>query len=341
MASLEVASQMPEFSTPDGRFPFYPLKPVRWEIATFGFQAFISRLYNPGDFLKQAMIPAVLVLCAFLAFVAIRKKQELFPRPVVCFVLATLIVYFLARLVAFKLYVPDRHLQFPLAVFFVVALTSAVWRFASLSVQRLGPRCGSRGVVLIPCAGLCLLATFIALGSGTGLHGSANFNYSTTKKGRVFEWMREHTEPSALIAGEPSLIDGTMLFGKRTAYITTETAHPFYDGYYALIKPRIERTLRAHYARSLQELFEIMDPEGVDYFVFERRRFYPEALASLEYFEPFNALLRELGSRPHTEYAYRELPREVDLESFPPLVFRDDYAVVVDIKALGRWLGAQ
>ncbi len=333
MATLERAAHMPEFSTPDGRFPFYPLKPVRWELATFGFQAFASRLHNPGTIIKAAIIPLVVLGCLFLAGVGFRQRREVFPKPVLWFGVATLLVYAAARAFAFQLYVPDRHLQFPLAICFVVGVSIAAWR---VGAPYLGASAAHRW--WWSYLGLAAVALVVVLGSGSGLQGSGNFNYSAHKKGGVFDWIRAHTPRDALIAGEPSLIDGAMLFGHRTAYITTETAHPFYDGYYATIKPRIEITLRAHYARDLNEFLSLVEPQGIDYFVFDRKRFYPEALASVKYFEPFNSLLREIAGRSWPEYAYRELPREIDMINFPAMPFRDDVSVVVDVQALKTWL---
>jgi hypothetical protein len=326
MATLERAAQMPEFSTPDGRFPFYPLKPVGWEITTFGFQAFVSRLHGAPRALKEAVIAGVVLGALALAFVSFVRRQALVPFPLIAFFAATAVMYLLAREFAFRLYVPDRHLQFPLAILSIAAFSIGAWR--------LGMRADGKERVGISLFASGVVAALVVLGSGSGLQGSANFNYPTLKKGRVFEWMRAHTPPEALIAGEPTLLDGVFLFGMRRGFITTETAHPFYDRYYEAIKPRIEVVLRAHYARDFDEFLALVEPHGIDYFVFERRRFYPEALQSLKYFEPFNALLRELGSRHWQDYVYRQLPTEVDRAKFPAMPFRDAHSVVVDVKAL-------
>jgi hypothetical protein len=347
MASYEVAAQMPEFSTPDGRFPFYPLQSVSWEMNIFAFQAFIARFYNPGPFVRAWMPEVVVTLCLALAILGWRKKSAVFPSAMVCFLISAAGVYFLSRELAFKLYVPNRHLQFPFAMFFVVGLTIAVWRAGELLAGMRQSFAGgdlvrnNRALPWQSLALLVLLGALIGIGSGSGLQGSANFNYAVHKKGGVFEWVAEHTPVDALLAGEPTLIDGMMLFGKRSAYITTETAHPFYDKYYAAVKPRIEVTLRAHYARTLEELVQLLEPAGVDYFVFDRRKFYPEALKSAKYFKPFDSLVTELTSRPVDEFAFRKLPRTVDLERFPAMPFRDDFAALVDVKKLKAWLLTQ
>jgi hypothetical protein len=124
----------------------------------------------------------------------------------------------------------------------------------------------------------------------------------------------------------------------RKAYATAETWHPFYLGYNEEIKRRIGISLRAHYAKDLQELVSLLRPEGVDYFVFERNRFYPDKLKSARYFKVFQPLLDELTSRHYRDYAYRQLPVRLDQKRYPFVVYRDDRAVIVDVRALERYL---
>jgi hypothetical protein len=179
---------------------------------------------------------------------------------------------------------------------------------------------------------------FLYLGSGLGLQGDANFNYSQDKKGEVFLWLRDNTDPQSLIAGHPTHIDGTMLFANRRAFITTETAHPFYPKYNEEVRRRVKISLRAHYAQTLEELSRILEGEGIDYFVFERARFYPEALAENDYQLPHKKLAQELGSRDWRLYAYREIPAELDFDEAPYQVFRDAKSVVIDVKKLREFL---
>ena len=84
----------------------------------------------------------------------------------------------------------------------------------------------------------------------------------------------------------------------------------------------------------MSEVVQLLEPEGIDYFVFRRKDFYPEELAEASFFKPLDQLVHELTRRHYTEYAYRALPREVDLERFPYMPFRDRLSVVVDIAKL-------
>lgn len=342
MVSLSVAEQMPEFARPEGRFPFLPFFPASEEIRRFGFEAFVNRFYRADPTFRQ-LVPALvgISLLVFAGIGAMRRRVTI-PAEIAFFGLAALSVYFLSRIFAFWLYVPNRHLQIPMAIFFIVALTVGVWRALHCAGSGVADVRNTRIRPAWPSLlGLICLASFVVYGSGSGLYGDANFNYRRDKHGEVTAWLRENTPPQALVAGHPTHIDDVPLFAARRAYVTTEVAHPFYTRYYAEMKRRLEVVLRAHYSATLEELVALLEPEGVDYFVFKRAEFYPEVLEKATYYPPFQPLVKQLASRPQEQYAYRQLPVEVDRERFPFMPFKDRQSVVVDVKALRSFLDAQ
>jgi hypothetical protein len=309
MVDSATARSMPSFQWPNGRFPFLPLRSVSEELR-------------------------------FYAYVGSREKRHPIPIQMGCYFLAIVAVYFASRAIPFKLYVPNRHLQFPMSIFLITLFSIAVWKIlegdsAESSAGR-GRLKNWRGAL-----GLLALGAFVWLGTGDGLQGSANFNYVRNKKGHAFRWLRLHSDPKALVAGHPTHIDAVQLFAVRKGYATTETAHPFYPKYFAEMKRRLEISLRAHYARSLREVVELLEPEGIDYFVFSKQRFYPKALETEDYFEPLNGLVQELTARNYMDYAYKQLPREVDRGKYPFLVFRDEQSAIVNIKELREYLEQQ
>lgn len=339
MASYDVAASMPEFSREGGRFPFVPLMPLFRELRIFGFMAFTSRLYHiPFAQELAVVITASLLFFLFLAldWVRGRKGRWVMGPELATFALAVICSYLASRHLAFKLYVPDRHLQFPLGIFFVTAFSIAAWRslhsgeenFRSTSLRDAG---GSF------CA-LLALGALIYTGSGDGLQGSANFNVPALRAGHVNTWLEKNTPTDSLVAGWPDHVDLVPLFAKRQVYISTETAHPFYDKYYAEVRRRLDVTLRAHYARDLKELLTLLEPEGIDYFVFRRKLFYPEELQRADYFKPFDQLVYTLTRGNENEYAYRQLPSEVDLKAAPYMPFKDSQSAVVDVAELRRYI---
>lgn len=343
MVSYQQAEQLPEFQRSGGRFPFVPMRNVLHEVKTFGFQAFITRLYNPGLFWKRNMWWIVSVLLSLLFVLTLARKKHLPHLELASFLAGIFLTYFASRFFAFRLYVPDRHLQFPLAVFSIVAFSVFVWGGLHRS------KC-SGGVHKADCSdsglsqawpsfvGLIVLACFIYIGSGTGLYGSANFNYSRHQRGRLMPWIAANTPKDALIAGHPTLIDPVMLFGMRQGYITTETAHPFYENYLHEVRRRLEIVFRAHYAESLEQFVTLLQLEGIDYFAFKRREFYPERLNDPNYHAPFRALLRELTERDYSLYAFRQLPRGKEGRAVGVVPFEDGETVLVDIARLREFI---
>jgi hypothetical protein len=347
MATLERAQSMVEFQKPSGRFPFLPFASIRSQLETFGFQAFVGKFSSPVSAKVKKLIPeivtGVLVVCALVAW---RRRLQVIPPVVWMFGLSSLLVYQASRLLAFRLYVPDRHLQIPLAIFFIIGLSIAARRL--LAPANSVPKEGSRWTQpetlrkALPGMGCFLvLAGLIYAGSGFGLEGAMNFNTWRTKRGEVWTWLRDNSHQSSVVAGHPTFIDPVMLFGQRQAYVTTETTHPFYDKFYEEMKRRTAISLRAHYARNWQEFLAIIADEKIDYFVFQRALFKPLKLRSTTFFPPFGDIVAEVSARGPSQFVYLSLPSKVHMASFPPLVFVDGYSKVVDVAKLRAEVGAQ
>jgi hypothetical protein len=354
MVDFATASAMPEFQRPHGRFPFLPLDTVGWDLRMYAYQPFVHRLFDPGQTWKR-FVPWLLASMTSIIFVwGIFRKRLVFPRALIAYLFAIVIVYTLSRILAFKLYVPNRHLQIPMTVFWICWFSIAISNllhpvYKAVGATRLANRAKARQGAFLPelMSGAPLLLGFVILGclvwkgTGDGLYGTANYNYSRTKKGGVFNWIRENTEPEAVFAGHPTHIDGLPLFGERVTYVTTEVTHPFYPVYYSEMKRRLEISLRAHYATTLQESVDLLKTEGIDYFVFSKKRFYPEALKAEEFFSPLDSLVEELTSKNPASYAYKQLPTIVDESSKAFMPFRDDQSVLVKVDALNEWLKTQ
>jgi len=329
MATIEQAQELAHFQRPHGRFPFLPLPTWERDIRIFAFQTFISRLYKPAQFWRENARLIVVSLFLLVLLVGVIRRKTLLPSQFWFFLISIL--------------------QVPLAVFCIAAVTIAIWRAflstpattSNATLHRAAPwSASSVATTKWSFLGLFFLGVLLSQTAGTGLYGDANFNTSSTRRGAVFNWIRNNTPRDAVVAGHPTFIDDVMLFGKRRGYATTETYHPFYLGYLSEIDQRIEISLKAHYAKDLEELYSLLEPVGVDYFVFERRRFYKAVLKDPKsfYFAPFRELSRELGSRPWQDYAYRQVPPQLDLENYPFQVFRDHRSVLIDIKLLGEYL---
>lgn len=322
--SLEVAQSMPEMYKPAGRFPLVPLSPAVDELRHYGFMAFVSVFHKDYPEIKT-VLPEIILLVFVLCFLygLIRDRRIPMPREVFVLGMGSVLTYFVSRWVAFKLFIPDRYLLVPMSIFLVFAGIFMVASLCRTSRARF--------------TGAMVLSVLVWLGSGSGLQGDLNFNKHVRMRSlAIWHWIAEHLPKDAVLGGQPTTLDMAMLVGRRRAYINTEAAHPIFSGYYALIKPRIELSLRAVYAKSLKDLYELLKGSGITHFIFKRDLFYANRLDNAKYFPPFDILVKELTKGPHETYAYREIQglSEEDLKDL--IVYRDPAYLVISVEGLRK-----
>jgi hypothetical protein len=157
----------------------------------------------------------------------------------------------------------------------------------------------------------------------------------------MYEWIKANTPEDALIACHPTHCDAMQLFAVRKALVTTETSHPFYPRYNTEMRRRSEISLRAHYARSLQDVVTVLQPEGVTHFVFRRADFRPEKIVKASYFPPLDTVVKDLVRDPEKGFAFSQLPKELDPQRYPYVSFIDDVSIIIDVAALAQHLREQ
>lgn len=333
MVSYSEAQSMPEFGGQNGRFQMVPLPDAWQEIKDVGFQSFNSTL-TKGTPLAEEYLPTIVIgLAALIVLIGMKYRKVIFGAEGSAFLICILGTYFASRIFAFHLFVPNRYLQIPMTIFFVVFLPIAVWRIAEIGMRQASLGNSAKGTL-----GLGILGALIFWGSGLNLVGDANFNMPKFVRGNLWSWVADELPKDAVIAGYPAHIDGVQLFGKRQGYVTNEVAHPFYDKYYQEMKRRLEISLRAHFAKDAKAFLALLEPEGITHFVFNRKIFYPENLAEAKYFAPFDVLVKELAAGRPESYFYKRLPRDMSNPKFGFLVYKDDQSAVVDIKALKEFV---
>lgn len=191
---------------------------------------------------------------------------------------AFLAFYVAARVLAFKLFVPDRYVQYPVNLLYALLLAAC----AAGALARLRP---SRAV----CASLILAA---ALLGAVRLKNVALYDYSAGAT--LFAAVEAATPKDALLAGHPDLMDNVMTFSRRNAYATFELAHPWSKGYWEQLRPRLDGFFRAYYAAVPAEVVRFAKESGVDYLLVDESHFKPEFLAGRPFFEPFGSSIKEV-----------------------------------------------
>lgn len=343
MVSLTEAESMPSFDRAGGRFPFLPFTPWPEEIARFGFQSILTNFYEPPEGVRDAA--PFIILAGLVSLVAVgmfrNRGRKLvtaaaypIPRELGFLGLAILTVYFLSRQFAFRLYVPDRHLQFPLAIFFIVTFSIGIWRAFHRETDPNSISNEDFRSAGFSTVGFLFLASFIWLCSRDGLQGTANFNSSRAEDGPVFSWVRSHTPTAALIAGHPTFIDATQLLAVRRAYATTETAHPFYREYFDEMMRRLRNTFRGYYAHDAESFLAAFEPDGVDYVIVKRDHFRRTGIMPKFYFKPLGDEVKELTKNLPGRYFLRRVARKVAAGRVDFVPYQDQETFVVDVAKL-------
>ncbi|GFK95733.1 hypothetical protein NNJEOMEG_03601 [Fundidesulfovibrio magnetotacticus] len=307
---LSETAGRPEFG-PQGRLDLAPLPNPFLDFVYFPFE-------GVGLF-KELGLAAGIVTLALLApalwFGARAADWRLLGRalkPLAWTGGAFLVFYAAARLLAFKLFVPDRYVQYPLNLLYALLLA---WCLAG-AVSR-------RGLSRTACAGLVLAA---CLGGGVRLKGVALYDYSA--QAPLYAAIEAATPKSALLAGLPDLMDNVMTFSRRNALVTFELAHPWSRGYWERFRPRLEAVLKAYYAQDPADVRALARDWGVDFLVVNEAHFTPEFLSGRPVFEPFGAIVRE-SVRGRTAFAL------LNPALFPRIPLAPG-AFLVDVRPAGR-----
>ena len=201
----------PEFYA-HGRYRILPEPSLFWEL--FSPWEFIAPFREWGPVAGGLVCAGLLVLVAAgfrrLDWPAWRQRLK----PAWYLGVASLGLYFLARLFLLKLFVPDRYLIYTLNLFYCLVLALGV--HGALRVAH-WPR------------KLAILALVVAASLGAWrLQGVGLKDYSAYRA--VYAALAE-TPKDALMAGHPNLMDNVPTFAQRRAFATYELAHPWSRGY--------------------------------------------------------------------------------------------------------------
>lgn len=280
----------PEFYS-QGRFAILPVPSLLWDLGSpWEFIAPFREMGLLGGGAGCALLVGLAIYGAWkVDWEALKSRLQ----SVWCLGLASLMVYYLARLFLLKLFVPDRYLIFTLNLFYCLGL-ALCWG-AALQVRR-WPR---------TLAVLALLLV-VPLG-GLRLKNVELFDYSAYKS--VYAALAQ-TPKDALIAGHPNLMDNIPTFARRRAFAIYKLAHPWSRGYWQRLKPRLEELFTAYYAADPEMVRNFARRHHIDFLVVDERHFTPAFLAGGLFDVPFDA--------PAVEKTPRALAERVKCPFFAP-----------------------
>jgi hypothetical protein len=178
---------------------------------------------------------------------------------------ASLICYAVARAVMFQLFVPSRYVLYMANLLLALLVAAALHALLAPRVGRLGRPAAGAAVLLALAFGLAAVR----------LHGLGLDDF----RGRrgVIEAARQ-TPAGSVFASHPFVLDNVLAFARRPVVAGYELAHPWSEGLWRRLDPRLEATLRAYYADDPEAVVSFCRAFGVDYLIVDERHFRPAFL---------------------------------------------------------------
>jgi len=258
--TLSQMKNMPEFYD-GGRRPILPFTSL--------FTLFYKRINDP-------LVSYFIII--FIIF--LRKRIKKLPGSFWYLIIASMLLYRGACLFAYRLYIPERYVQFSIPIF--------LFAFLAINIPNLVDRIKFRSIK-IGFIALFLLLTYHWYGSKM----YAGLSQVSHTRQSLYEFI-SGLPRDVLLAGHPRDMDEIPLFSHRKVLVTYELTNPHLVGYYSEIKERTSDFFGAYYSGNWSEIIEFCDKYKIDYLVINREHFSERYLAEGEfYFEPFNTSIQE------------------------------------------------
>jgi len=301
--TLEQAEQEPAFGKA-GRLSVLPFDSPTDSLGN----AFIDPLRSRG----AALLPSLAERYArdrdmsavlFVALLLLLPLLSLTPPPwlALAFASGSVVLYWLSRAFAFRLYSPERYYSFgmrmALMVLLVLILTQS---FAFL-------RGRSRQIGRNFLAAGFMLSVWAIVGSGV-----------VRKNGMTIDQRRDaelhafiaKLPKSVRIASHPMDGDGIPYYSARATMGTYETLQPWFVDSWRRQRARTEDTLRALYATELERILDYTRRHHVTHFLIDKRKYKADVIKRSASFEPFTleakAILADVET---TDLYFRKVPK--------------------------------
>jgi hypothetical protein len=310
IGTVVTRSQMkdrPEFYS-EGRVPILPTPPIAKTATTLILEPLVAGIVGQypeklrdslPEFLSVRLlaltIKVFLLLLTLYLIWEIVSGRLFIPIEIAYLILSGAVLYQLADIFTFKLYLPDRYVQYTLPV----ALLILVCIGANHLLAQLGDRTGVKALRLLLL--VAILAHFNVL-KGIGLTDES-------RNAPLFRYL-ETLPKNTVIAADLYLGDFIPTFSKRKVFVNYELSHPWMDKYWDTIRARTFELFDAYYADSRQPILSFCRKHRIDYVVVDRRRFTPKFLQGEKpYFEPFNSYVKNM-TRERNHFALLDIPEQ-------------------------------
>jgi hypothetical protein len=273
VASYAQAAVMPEFAR-GGRLDLW---------STGGYAAVFRHGMTGLGWSPRVM----LAVAAAVVFAWLAGQRRQLPFAAWAMLITGLVFWLALRLfpqqLMFGLYLPNRHSRWVILAFGAMAIAAALYGLVGPLIRRVGAARSSQ-----------VLAVLAPLVAAVALWPQAHAQWSQPVDEdlqRTQAYLRGLPK-DALIAAHPDVANYLPLYTRRSVLASTETSMPWMLGYYERVKPRLEASLQAAYATSMDDVDRILGPYGVQVMVTGPAAWHREG-----YLQPWDATVRELQAR--------------------------------------------
>ena len=287
---------MEEFG-PDGRTVFF-------------YSTFFEQMTNLRSGLSiEPLTLAIVILAIILGLLSYRRFKETEVGRLWRFGLAALILFVAAHVVLLKLFSPSRYLRLPLPILACIVIAVSIDR---LVVRRVSSKTSMK--IAVPVFVL-MVVLFYPLTSNSYRHVDPNPVYKRIAS----------LPNTAMIAAFPTTADNIPILTRRSVYINDEMASPFFLGYYAWVKKRVERVIDAYYAPSWERIEQFCHEENVTHFLIQKEHFrFSDTPNGPDYHAPFEKRIAEIAHGNRTFAAIHPPPDRTVYEDGEYLLYRCD-----------------
>ncbi len=301
------ASEVGPELTAAGRSAWMPLGPFWPKVGSYFFEpwnftgAFWSDKQIPWP---QEVAHGAGLLAALVAAVVtvVKGKRAPVPWQLLLLLLCAVFSFFLARVLAFKLYLPHRMVQHTLPPILFVTL-GLLFFTTGMTLFRDKTR-----AMLFVFAGV-VVPQFVL--SGDGLGSTRMRSYA--ERADLYTWIQNNTKITDQFGGYYSVLDEIPFFAIRPVYVNWKMAHPFRKGYFAEIESRTIEMYSAFYCTDLKELRAFSKKNDVAWFVVNDTMFDRLEQGDSQLFEPTRSTILKTVFEPRraTGFALRDPPAEI------------------------------
>ena len=256
-----------------------------------------------------------------LFFLLILTRLSPIPTAAAALGCASVVMYFLARLFAFQLFIPQRYAMFGIA--------SATMALGITSIGLIGHHLGNSYRATLRNFAALLFILGLCVVTGTGLVRNHGMMAGGPQQADLYRFASS-LPLTARFASHPRDGDHLPLFAARATVIGHETLNPLLDKSYERLRVRAVDTLLALYATHRQDVLDFCHKYEVPHLLLRPDRYTREFRSRAKWVEPFSTILLErLRTTRLRELVLRDPPSA-------SIVFQNPTFTVVDVELLAR-----